>query len=342
MQHIRNIRLLAQGISVVPLCCAALTVDADQMMRALPPPVAAQPTAVQPRIQTLPTIVAPKPVVGTLGTQPISSMLPDMFIQEAILSYPVLNAEFHIVFPHQPGRNAIPLNLYPTAAVPAAQGKLLDSERRFPVLNCDSALSANLRVIVGNSGQKNYDGMPPQAGVTVTVAGNQYYRGFAPISTQQSQAVNLGAILLKPGTYAFGVVVNQGKTGGETNFANNVARGSFEIRCQGSSGPTQAATSRQITTEELSMTGQRVDARAITTGELSMTGQRVDARAITTGELSVTGQRIDARDITTGELSMTGQRVDARAITTSELSMTGQRDQSREVITDEITMTGRR
>jgi len=293
MQHIRNIRLVTKAVAAVMLCCAALTVNADQVMRALPPPVAVQPTAVQPKLQTLPTIGSPQPVVGAQAAQPISSQLPDIYIQEAILSFPALKAELHLVFPNQPGRSAFPLNLYQATAVPPIQISTRDGDQRFPVLSCDNAMTANLRVIVGNSGQKTYDGMPPQAGVTATMADNQYSGGFAPVSTQQSQTINLGPLLLKPGTYAFGIVVNQGKTGGETNFANNVSRGSFEIRCQGSSSPTPIVTTRQITTGELSMTGQRVDARVITTGELSMTGQRVDARAITTGELSMTGQRVD-------------------------------------------------
>jgi hypothetical protein len=291
MQQIRNIRLVTQGVAAVLLCCVAFNVNADQMMRALPPSAAAQPIAVQPKLQTLPTIGAPQPTVGAQGAQPMSSQLPDIYIQEAILSYPALKAEFHLVFPNQPGRNPIPLNLFPTAAVSTVQVNSRDGDQRFPVLSCDNALTASLRVIVGNNGQKTYDGMEPQAGVTATVAGSLYAAGFAPVSPQQSQTVNLGPLSLKPGTYAFGIVLNQGKTGGETNFANNVARGSFEIRCQGSFGPTQAATTRQITTGELSMTGQRVDTRAITTGELSMTGQRDQSREVTTEEVTMTGRR---------------------------------------------------
>ena len=316
MQHIRNNRLVTQGISVVLLCCAALAVNAEQMMRALPPPAAAQPIVAQPKLQTVPSMGAPQPVVGVQGAQPMSSQLPDIYIQEAILSYPALNAEFHIVFPNQPGRGAIPLNLYQAGAMPPIQVSTRDGDQRFPVLSCDSTLTANLRVNIGNNGQKAYDGMQPQAGVTATVAGALYSAGFAPVSPQQSQAVNLGPLSLKPGTYAFGIVLNQGKTGGETNFANNVARGSFEIRCQGASGPTPGmlpppdhqATPRQITTGELAMTGQRVDTRVITTGELAMIGQRVDTRVITTGELAMTGQRVESRAVTTGEVTMTGRR----------------------------------
>jgi hypothetical protein len=309
MQHNRSIRLLAQEISAVLLCCAALTVNADQMMRALPPPVAAQPIVAQPKLQTMPSMGAPKPVVGAQGAQPMPSQLPDIYIQEAILSYPVLKAEFHLVFPNQPGHSAISLNLYQAAAMPPVQVSTRDGEQRFPVLSCDNALTANLRVIVGNIGQKAYDGMPPQAGVTATVAGALYSAGFSSVKPQQFQAVNLGPLSLKHGIYAFGIVLNQGKMGGEMNFTNNVARGSFEIRCQGASRPIPTATTRQITTGELSMTGQRVDARAITTGELSMTGQRVDARAITTGELSMIGQRVESREATTiNEIYIMGRR----------------------------------
>jgi hypothetical protein len=237
MQPIKNIRLATQGIAAVLLFGIAFVAGADQIRRALPAPTTVQPTVVAPAGISPAGVVAP-----TSLPHPGSAQLPDVYIQEAILSYPDINAEFHIVFPNQPGRKAIPLNLQPTAAVPPAQGSARDSERPYPVLSCDRALTANLRVIVGNSGQKAYDGMPPQAGVALTVGGAQSSGGFATINSQQSQSVNLGPLSLKPGMHAFGIVVNSGKTGGELNFTNNTARGSFEIRCQGGSQPTPAPT----------------------------------------------------------------------------------------------------
>jgi len=325
VQYMKSIRVLVQGIIItLTLSFTFVAGGTEQTIRARPAPA-----AVQPMLSTRPSTVSPQPAVGAQGAQPMSSQTPDVYIQEAILSYPGINAEFHIVFPNQPGRSAIPLNLYPTTDVPVVQGHTTDSERRFPVLGCDRPLTANLRVIISNSGKKAYDGMPLQAGVTATVAGAQFSGGFASISSQQSQSVNLGPLTMKPGTYAFGIVVNQGKTGGELNFSNNVARGSFEIRCQGASGPTfgvtPAGTARALTTGELTMTGQRAELRVIATGELTMTGQRADTRIVNTGELTMTGQRVDSRAVTPGELIMTGQRAETRGVTTGEVTLTGRR-----------------
>ena len=172
---------------------------------------------------------------------PMSAQLPDVYIQEAILSFPELNAEFHLVFPNQPGRQAMPLLLQQSGTVPVARRPTRDVSRPpFPVQSCARPLAARLRVIVGNNGQTAYDGMPPQAGVAASVGGARLVAGFAAISPHQPRTVDLGPLSLLPGGHPFGIVLNAGRTGSEQDFANNVARGNFDIRCAALGAPTRA------------------------------------------------------------------------------------------------------
>jgi len=230
----------AREVAAVLLLCASSGAGAQQL-HLMPAPLAA-PAATRPSI-AMPARAAP--AVGVRAPAPMPPMLsahaPDLYIEEAILSYPELNAEFHLVFPNRPGRQAAPLLLQQSGTVPVARRRTRDVSRPpFPVQSCGQPLAARLRVIVGNKGQSAYDGMPPRAGVAASVGGTRLVAGFAAISPHQPRAVDLGTLSLAPGRIAFGIVLNGGRTGGEQNFANNVARGSFEIRCASPGAPQRA------------------------------------------------------------------------------------------------------
>lgn len=228
-----NVLPAAREIAAIALLAAATGAGAQQMHLMpshLSSPATGLPSspAALPQRPASPSTGAPMPV-------------PDVIVQEAILSFPELDAEFHLVFPGQPGRQALPLLLQQSASVPVARGQTRDVSRPpLPVQSCARPLTARLRVVVGNVGQNAYDGMPPQAGVGATVGGARLASGFATVAPHQPRAVDLGPLSLMPGRHAFSIVLNGGRTGGEQNFVNNVARGSFEIRCAAAGAPLRA------------------------------------------------------------------------------------------------------